>query len=64
LFACYGECPRNRFVNSPDGEEGMNYLCSGLKHYFQHISPYMDYMAEQIRLGKSPLSVKEFALDF
>lgn len=59
LFACYGECPRNRFLLSGDGEPGVNYLCEGLKYYFKHISPYMDYMAVQIRKGKSPGTVKE-----
>ena len=38
-FACNGECPRNRFIQAPDGEEGLNYLCAGYKAYFQHIDP-------------------------
>lgn len=36
LFACWGECPRNRFVRSPEGESGLNYLCPGLLHFFAH----------------------------
>ncbi len=59
LFACYGECPRNRFVLSTNEEEGLNYLCAGFKHYYRHIAPYMDYMAGQIRLGESPLNIKD-----
>jgi len=62
LFACYGECPRNRFIPSPEENKGVNYLCDGLKQYFQHVAPFMDYMAEQIRLGKSPVSVKAFTV--
>lgn len=49
LFACYGECPKNRFIKSPDGEPYLNYLCSGLKKYFGHIDPYMKELAELLR---------------
>ena len=37
LFACNGECPKNRLVRAPDGEPGLNYLCSGLQRFWQHI---------------------------
>jgi uncharacterized protein len=48
LFACHGECPRTRFVRTPDGEPGLSYLCAGLKRYFRHIDPYMTEMAKSI----------------
>ncbi len=48
LFACHGECPKNRFIRTPDGEPGLNYLCSGLKKYFRHIDPYMKEMARKM----------------
>lgn len=34
LELCWGECPRNRFVKTPDGEPGLNYLCPGLKAFY------------------------------
>jgi uncharacterized protein len=37
LFACFGECPKNRFIKSPQGEPGLNYLCRGWKKFFSHI---------------------------
>ncbi len=61
LFACHGECPKNRISTSPDGEYGLNYLCPGFKHYYRHVTPFMDHMATQIRNGKSRMSVKRYA---
>lgn len=52
LFACYGECPRNRFIHTPDGEPGLNYLCAGYKLFFNHIDRPMRMMAELLRLGR------------
>jgi uncharacterized protein len=45
LFACKGECPKNRFLLTPDGEPGLNYLCSGYKAFFQHADESMKVMA-------------------
>jgi uncharacterized protein len=52
LFACYGECPRNRFIHTPDGEPGLNYLCAGYKLFFQHIDRPMRIMADLLRRGR------------
>lgn len=52
LFACYGECPRNRFIRTPDGEEGLNYLCAGYKAFFLHIDQSMKTMANLIKQGR------------
>ena len=50
-FACHGECPRNRFAVSVDGEEGLNYLCAGYKAFFRHIGHPMELMAGLLRGG-------------
>ena len=52
LFACYGECPRNRLITTPDGEPGLNYLCAGYKRFFNHIAPAMKIMANLLRQGR------------
>jgi uncharacterized protein len=51
-FACHGECPRNRFITTPDGEPGLNYLCAGYKLFFNHIDPAMKTMASMLRQGR------------
>ena len=52
LFACYGECPRNRFIHTPDGEPGLNYLCAGYRLFFNHIDRPMRIMADLLRRGR------------
>ena len=57
LFACNGECPKNRFAFTADGEPGLNYLCSGYKRYFRHVAPYMDFMKQELEAGRPPANV-------
>ena len=53
LFACNGECPKNRFIKTPDGEAGLNYLCIGYMAFFKHVDRYMRIMADLLREGKT-----------
>ena len=48
-FACHGGCPRNRFIQTPDGEDGLNYLCAGYKAFFTHVDRPMRLMAGLLR---------------
>ena len=56
LQDCWGECPRNRFLRTPDGEPGLNYLCAGLKQFFAHALPEVERIAVQLR--KTPVPPK------
>ncbi len=51
-FACQGECPKNRFVATPDGEAGLNYLCAGFKDFFHHIDEPMEIIVEALKSGR------------
>jgi uncharacterized protein len=51
-FACHGECPKNRFITTPDGEPGLNYLCAGYKAFFTHIDRPMRMMSQLLRQGR------------
>ena len=56
-FACNGECPKHRFLTTPDGQRGLNYLCAGYKHFFHHIDPYMRFMATELLAGRPPANI-------
>lgn len=58
-FACNGECPKHRFINAPDGEAGLNYLCAGYKRFFNHVEPYMKVMGQFIRQGQPAARIME-----
>ena len=56
-FACHGECPKNRFIRTPDGEPGLNYLCAGYKAFFNHVDRPMRIMTWLLRKGRAPAEV-------
>lgn len=52
LEMCHGECPKNRFIKTPLGEQGLNYLCSGYRMFFNHIRPFADAVRSEWQEGK------------
>jgi uncharacterized protein len=59
LFACHGECPKNRFLTTPDGEPGLNYLCAGYKSFFTHADRSLKILAGLIRRGLPASKIME-----
>ncbi len=51
FFACRGECPKNRFLTTRDGEQGLNYLCEGWKTFFRHIDHPLKVLAWLMQRG-------------
>ena len=58
-FACNGECPKHRFIQTPDGEDGLNYLCPAYKKFFNHIDPAMRTMARLLQNDQAPARIME-----
>ena len=56
-FACHGECPKNRFMKDKYGDSGLNYLCLGYYHYYQHVAPYMNYMKQELMSQRPPSNI-------
>jgi len=56
-FVCNGECPKNRFIETPDGESGLNYLCAGYRKFFRHVDPYMRMIVDEIKQGRQAANV-------
>ena len=62
-FACNGECPKHRFLTTPDGEPGLNYLCAGYKMFFHHVDPYMRFMAAELAAQRAPANVMRWVAE-
>ncbi len=59
LFACNGECPKNRFIKDRYGNPGKNYLCQGYRMFFEHVAPYMDFMKNEYLNQRPPSNVMQ-----
>ena len=59
LNACHGECPRNRFIHTANGEPGLNYLCEGYRQYFSHVAPYRDVMKRLLGEKRPPAEIMD-----
>ena len=57
LFACHGECPKNRFLYDAYGQPGLNYLCRGYRRFFGHVAADMDYMKAELDAGRAPANI-------
>ncbi len=49
LPMCNGGCPKDRFLHTPEGEAGLNYLCAGYKRFFNHCRPFMEQLSALAR---------------
>ncbi len=58
-FACHGGCPKDRFILTPDGEPGLNYLCAGYKAFFHHVDQPMRFMSEMLRRNRAPSEIMQ-----
>ena len=56
-FACHGGCPKDRFIATPDGEPGLNYLCAGYKQFFHHVDRPMRVMGQLLARGRAPAEI-------
>ncbi len=61
LDLCNGECPKNRIVQTPDGEPGLNYLCPGFRNFFRYTEPYFGFMANELSHQRPPSNVMKWA---
>lgn len=52
LDMCNGACPKDRFMQTPDAQPGLNYLCEGYRMFFNHCKPFVENVAQVWKNGK------------
>ena len=63
LFACNGECPKNRLIRTPSGEAGLNYLCKGLQKFWAHIDPDMKEIISRVEKERASILARDSQLE-
>jgi serine-type anaerobic sulfatase-maturating enzyme len=58
-FACHGGCPKDRFISTPDGEDGLNYLCAGYMEFFHHVGRPMRLMGGLLGRHRPPAQIMQ-----
>ena len=58
-FACHGGCPKDRFIETADGDPGLNYLCDGYLAFFHHVEEAMQIMCDLLSHGRAPSEIVE-----
>jgi uncharacterized protein len=58
-FACHGECPKHRFIEAPNGEKGLNYLCESYKMFFSQVKPHMNFMMKELNNDRPPSNIMD-----
>lgn len=58
-FVCNGGCPKDRFIDTPDGEPGLNYLCAGYRRFFTHVDAPMRFMANELNQRRAPANLMQ-----
>ena len=57
LWACHGECPRNRFIVTEEPGKNLNYLCEGYKMFFKHVSDDIEFMKKELEAQRAPSNI-------
>jgi uncharacterized protein len=58
-FACHGGCPKDRFIQTPDGQDGLNYLCRSFKLFFDHVKEPMRLMKVLLAQDRAPSEIMQ-----